>query len=59
MLLPSLQKKYKADVIIANGENASDAKGCTEKEAKLLFDLGVNVITGGNLMDKINHTVNI
>lgn len=48
MYLPSLQKKYRADVIIANGENLSDGKGCTEKEAKILFELGVNVITGGN-----------
>jgi 2',3'-cyclic-nucleotide 2'-phosphodiesterase len=48
MWLPSLQKKYRADVTIANGENAADGKGCTEKEANLLFNLGVNVITGGN-----------
>lgn len=46
--LPSLEKKYKADFIIANGENVSDGKGCTEKEGKILFDLGINVITGGN-----------
>ena len=48
MYLPSLIKKYRVDVTIANGENVSDGKGCTEKEAKILFDLGVNVITGGN-----------
>jgi 2',3'-cyclic-nucleotide 2'-phosphodiesterase len=48
MWLPGLQKKYRIDVTIVNGENASDGKGCTEKEAKLLFDLGTNVITGGN-----------
>ena len=48
MYLPSLQKKYRADITIVNGENASDGKGCTEKEAKRLFDMGVNVITGGN-----------
>ncbi|MEG8945846.1 TIGR00282 family metallophosphoesterase [Rosettibacter firmus] len=48
MWLPSLQKKYRADVTIVNGENVSDGKGCTEKEAKILFELGVNVITGGN-----------
>jgi hypothetical protein len=48
MWLPSLRKKYNIDFIIANGENASDGKGCTEKEAKILFELGVNVITGGN-----------
>ena len=48
LYLPGLIKKYNADVVIANGENASDGKGCTDKEAKFLFDLGVNVITGGN-----------
>jgi metallophosphoesterase (TIGR00282 family) len=48
MYLPGLQKKYRADITIVNGENVADGKGCTEKEAKLLFDLGVNVITGGN-----------
>ncbi len=48
MWLPQLQKKYRADVTIVNGENVSDGKGCTEKEAKILFDLGVDVITGGN-----------
>ncbi|MCX7797304.1 MAG: TIGR00282 family metallophosphoesterase [Melioribacter sp.] len=48
MWLPSLQKNYKADVTIVNGENVSDGKGCTEKEAQQLFNLGVHVITGGN-----------
>ncbi len=48
MWLPSLQKKYRVDATIVNGENVSDGKGCTEKEARILFDLGVNVITGGN-----------
>lgn len=46
--LPSIIQKYKPDLVIANGENISDGKGCTEKEAKILFDLGVKVITGGN-----------
>ena len=46
--LPGIVQKYKADVVIANGENASDGKGCTAKEGKILFDLGVQVITGGN-----------
>lgn len=46
--LPGLIQKYKADIVIANGENASDGKGCTDKEGKILFDLGVHVITGGN-----------
>jgi metallophosphoesterase (TIGR00282 family) len=46
--LPGISQKYRPDVIIANGENISDGKGCTEKEAQILFDLGVKVITGGN-----------
>ena len=46
--LPSLIQKYKADLVIANGENAADGKGCTEKEGSALFALGVHVITGGN-----------
>ena len=46
--LPGLIQKYKADFVIANGENASDGKGCTSKEGKILFELGIHVITGGN-----------
>ncbi|MGE5364627.1 MAG: TIGR00282 family metallophosphoesterase [Bacteroidota bacterium] len=46
--LPGIEKKYKADIIIANGENAADGKGCTEKEGKQLFDQGISVLTGGN-----------
>jgi len=46
--LPSLEKKYRADLIIVNAENASDGKGCTEKEGKVLFNLGAHVLTGGN-----------
>lgn len=46
--LPSLEKKYRADIIIINGENAADGKGCTEKEGKFFFNLNAKVITGGN-----------
>lgn len=46
--LPGLIKKYRADFVIANGENSSDGKGCTEKEGSQLFNLGVHCITGGN-----------
>jgi metallophosphoesterase (TIGR00282 family) len=48
MYLPGLIQKYKADFIFVNGENLSDGKGCTDKEAPKLFELGVSVITGGN-----------
>ena len=46
--LPGLIQKYKADLVIANGENVSDGKGCTDKEGRTLFSLGVHVITCGN-----------
>ena len=46
--LPGLIQKYKADFVVVNGENLSDGKGCTEKEGPKLFNIGVNVITGGN-----------
>ncbi len=46
--LPGLIKKYRADLVIANAENSAEGKGCTEKEGNLLFNLGVDVITGGN-----------
>jgi metallophosphoesterase (TIGR00282 family) len=46
--LPSLEKKYKTDLVIVNAENSSDGKGCTEKEGKVLFNLGAHVLTGGN-----------
>lgn len=43
-----LNQKYKADLVIVNAENASDGKGCTETEGKILFNLGAHVLTGGN-----------
>jgi hypothetical protein len=46
--LPSLEKKYKADLVIINAENSSDGKGCTETEGKQFFTLGAHVLTGGN-----------
>ncbi len=46
--LPSLENKYRADIIIANGENANDGKGFTQKEANIFFKLGIKVVTGGN-----------
>ena len=46
--LPKLKEKYSPDFIFVNGENADQGKGITKKEADLLFDWGVNVITTGN-----------
>ena len=42
-------KKYEIDFCVANGENVNEGKSITEEETKELFDLGVHVITSGNL----------
>jgi len=47
-LLKSYLQKYSVDCCIANGENLVDGKGIDEKTAEKVFNLGVNVITGGN-----------
>ena len=53
-LLDSFRKKYNPDFIITNAENISGGIGVLEKDAKMLLDLGINVLTGGNhTMDKI------
>lgn len=46
--LPSLKKKYKIDIVVANYENASHGFGLTPKNAKELYDMGISVMTGGN-----------
>jgi metallophosphoesterase (TIGR00282 family) len=47
-VLPGLIKKYSADFVVVNGENATDGKGISEEHAKKIFELGVHVITTGN-----------
>lgn len=44
----NLKREHKIHFVIANGENLSGGKGIIEKDAKKLFELGINVITGGN-----------
>lgn len=46
--LNNLKKEHKIHFVIANGENLSGGKGIIEKDAKKAFELGINVITGGN-----------
>ena len=46
--LPGLIKKYKTDLVIVNGENASDGFGILPEEAEKFFSKGVDVITTGN-----------
>lgn len=47
-ILPKLKKKYKADIVIANGENLAHGKGFTPKTVSFLLDQGVDLLTGGN-----------
>ena len=44
----SLRKEKDIDMVIANGENATDIMGLSPDDAKTLLDSGVDVITGGN-----------
>ena len=46
--LPQLIKRTRADIVVVNGENASDGFGITEELARTFFSLGVQVITSGN-----------
>ena len=46
--LQTLIKKYRADFVIANGENAYKGFGIIPEQVDSLFGYGVNVITSGN-----------
>jgi 2',3'-cyclic-nucleotide 2'-phosphodiesterase len=46
--LAELKSQKNIDCIVANGENLAQGKGMTIKLARVLFDLGVDVITSGN-----------
>lgn len=47
-VLPALKREYKADIVIANGENSAVGNGITPQSAQFIFDSGVDVITLGN-----------
>jgi 2',3'-cyclic-nucleotide 2'-phosphodiesterase len=46
--LPALRKRYRADFVIINGENAAGGFGITETICEELLDAGADVITLGN-----------
>lgn len=46
--LPQLKKKYKADIVVANGENSAEGNGILPSSADFLWTSGVDVITLGN-----------
>lgn len=47
-IAPKWREKYKADLIIANGENIAHGKGITESSLKDLLDAGVDLVTSGD-----------
>lgn len=47
-LLKQYLEKHSVDLCIVNGENVTQGKGISEEDARLLFGLGVQVITTGN-----------
>jgi metallophosphoesterase (TIGR00282 family) len=46
--MPGLRERWQPDLVIANGENSAGGLGITEKTAREIFDVGVDVITTGN-----------
>lgn len=46
--IKGLVHKHKIHFVIANGENLSGGKGILEKDGKRAFEIGINVLTGGN-----------
>jgi len=46
--IAELRKRFRADAVIANAENATDGKGIKPAHAEDLLEAGVDVITTGN-----------
>ena len=46
--LPHLRQEHQPDLVIANAENASGGLGLAPRQARELFDMGVDVLTSGN-----------
>ncbi|MEQ8819366.1 MAG: TIGR00282 family metallophosphoesterase [Sumerlaeia bacterium] len=47
-LVPELRRRYEAEFVIANAENAAHGKGVTAKIVAELLDCGIDCLTGGN-----------
>jgi 2',3'-cyclic-nucleotide 2'-phosphodiesterase len=46
--LPEFVKQHNVDLVLANGENAASGFGITGPLAEELFEMGIDVLTGGN-----------
>ena len=47
-VLPALRRSARVDVVVVNAENSAGGLGTTPETADDLFDLGADVLTGGN-----------
>lgn len=47
-VLPRLKRQYRPDHILINGENSAVGNGIDKASAQALFELGADVLTGGN-----------
>jgi len=47
-ILPQWQKKYRPDLILANGENLAHGRGVTEKNLKEILAAGIDLVTSGD-----------
>lgn len=48
LVLPKFRKKYEADFVIVNGENAAHGRGITENSLKEILEAGADAITTGD-----------
>lgn len=47
-MFPPIREKYSPDFIIANAENSHEGRGLNRSIVRRLYEIGVDVITGGN-----------
>lgn len=57
--LPELREEYRADLIIANGENASGGIGLSGDTMRELFSSGIDILTSGNHIWKHKEMYNL
>ena len=65
--IKELRRRYEADILVVNGENSATGNGITNVSAKMLTQLGADVITTGNhafkrheaqtIFDEIPHLI--
>ena len=46
--IPKIKKEHNIDIVIANGENTTDIRGLSARDAAALLDTGIDLLTLGN-----------